>query len=174
MGYLLLNPLRRWLENPKRLLGPHVQPGMTVLEPGCAMGFFSLPLARIVGPEGKVLCVDLQEQMLARLQTRARRAGLADRIEAIHCAPDALGLEEWAGRIDLAVALHVVHEVPDQAAFLREVYGLLRPGGRLLIVEPRGHVKPEAFAATLEQAREAGFSVVETEGLRAVLESTHG
>ncbi|MBW1879657.1 MAG: hypothetical protein JRJ84_14945 [Deltaproteobacteria bacterium] len=60
------------------------------------------------------------------------------------------------------------------AAFLHEVHGLLRPGGRLLIVEPRGHVKPAAFAATLEQAHEVGFSVVETDGLRAVLESNHG
>jgi len=174
MGHLLLNPLRRWLENPERLLGPLVEPGMTVLEPGCAMGFFSLPLARMVGPEGKVICVDLQERMLARLGKRARRAGLADRIEMVQCTPDTLGLEEWAGRIDLAVALHMVHEVPDPAAFLGEIHGLLRPGGRLLIVEPRGHVRGHAFSTTLEHARAVGFSVVEHEGLRALLSAGQG
>ena len=60
MGYLLLNPLRKLLENPDRLLGPFVRPGMTVLEPGCAMGFFTLPLARMVGATGRVIAVDIQ------------------------------------------------------------------------------------------------------------------
>jgi len=44
------------------------------------MGFFSLPLARMVGPNGKVLCVDLQEKMLRSLHKRALKAGVADRI----------------------------------------------------------------------------------------------
>ncbi len=59
LGYLLASPLRRLLENPERMLRPYVRPGMTVLEPGSGMGFFSLPLARLVGAEGRVVCVDL-------------------------------------------------------------------------------------------------------------------
>ena len=53
VGYLLLNPLRRLLENPDKMLGQFVQDGMVVLEPGCGMGYFTLPLARMVGPEGR-------------------------------------------------------------------------------------------------------------------------
>jgi SAM-dependent methyltransferase len=68
------NPLRRLLENPMRLLGPHVQAGTTVLDLGCAPGFFTLPLARMVGPASRVIALDVQPRMLRGLQRRARRA----------------------------------------------------------------------------------------------------
>ena len=81
VGYLLLlNPVRKILENPNRILGPLVQEGMVVLEPGCAMGYFTLPLARMVGSSGRVLAVDIQPKMLSILVRRAQKAGLADRI----------------------------------------------------------------------------------------------
>lgn len=58
-GYFLLTPLRRLIENPEELFRPLVRPEMTVFEPGCGMGYFTLPLARMVGPEGTVIAVDL-------------------------------------------------------------------------------------------------------------------
>ena len=59
VGYLLINPLRKLFENPNKILGPFVQEGMIVLEPGCGMGYFSLPLARMVGPKGRVVGIDV-------------------------------------------------------------------------------------------------------------------
>jgi protein-L-isoaspartate O-methyltransferase len=59
VGYLLVSPLRRFFQDPGEVLGPHVREGMTVLEIGPGMGYFSLPLARLVGKEGRVLCVDV-------------------------------------------------------------------------------------------------------------------
>lgn len=159
LGYLLINPLRRLFESPERLVRPLVRPGMTVLEPGCGMGYFSLPLARLVGPSGRVVCVDLQPRMLDGLRKRARRAGLLDRIDTIQCGPDDLRLHPWAGRVDLALAIHVVHEVPDQAGFLGQVHQALRAGGSLLVREPKGHVTPAQFEETLSAARAAGFQV---------------
>jgi SAM-dependent methyltransferase len=131
---------------------------MIVLEPGCGMGFFSLPLARLAGPEGKVICVDVQPRMIDGLRHRARRAGLLDRIEASVCTPEDLGLAAWRGRVDLAVAIHTVHETGDAGSFLGQIAAALRPGGGLLLVEPRGHVSREAFAATLAAAERAGLS----------------
>jgi ubiquinone/menaquinone biosynthesis C-methylase UbiE len=154
---MLVNPLRRLIEPPERLLGPFVRPGMTVVEPGCGMGYFSLPLARMVGAEGKVICVDLQEKMIAGLRRRAKRAGLADRIVARVSSETDLGLNGFAGSADLAIALYVVHEVPDQRRFLEQLHEVLRPGGLLLVVEPRGHVPPADFDQTLATARAAGF-----------------
>ena len=58
VGYLLASPVRKLIQNPKKLLSPYVEEGMTVLDAGCAMGFFSLPMARMVGPNGKVICGD--------------------------------------------------------------------------------------------------------------------
>ncbi len=80
-GYFLLNPLRRLAQGPTRVLGPFVWPGMLVVEPGCGMGFFTIDLAPMVGPHGRVVAVDLQEEMLAGLRRRATRAGLERRID---------------------------------------------------------------------------------------------
>ncbi len=80
VGYLLINPLRRLLYNPEEILRPFVITGMTVLDVGSAMGFFTLPLAKIVGLSGKLVSVDVQEKMLQSLQRRALKARASDRI----------------------------------------------------------------------------------------------
>ena len=156
-GPLLCCPLRRLFERPETLLGDHVRPGMTVLEPGCGMGYFTLPIARMTGPAGKVLAVDLQPKMIEGLTRRARRAGLLDRIEAVACADGDLGLAARPGIVDLAVVIHVLHEVRDRQRFLEQVYAALRPGGRLLLLEPKGHVSRETLDAELALAERAGF-----------------
>lgn len=158
VGYLLASPVRRLFENPRRILQPLVRRGMTVLEPRCAMGFFTLPLARLVGPEGRVVCVDLQPKMIERLRRRATKAGLIDRLETSVCTPEDLGVGEWAERVDLALAIYVIHEIWDPAAFLRQVHAALRLGGRLLVLEPRGHVNASQFEATIAAARAVGFT----------------
>ncbi len=157
LGYLLVTPLRRFVEDPEGILRPFIQPGMTVLEPGCGMGYFSLPIARLVGPGGKAVCVDLQPRMIEALRRRARRAGLLDRIETAVCRPADLGVPQWNGRVDLGLAFHMVHELPDASRFLRQVFTALRPGGRLVIREPKGHVTPAQFDVTITAAEAVGF-----------------
>jgi tRNA A58 N-methylase Trm61 len=156
--------LRKLLENPKKMLGPFVQEGMTVLEPGPAMGFFTLPLARMVGPNGKVVVVEVQQKMLDVLLKRARKKGLSDRIDPRLVKNGGMGLSDLQGKVDFAAALHVVHEVPDQSAFFRDVLAALKPGGKLLIVEPKGHVSPEAFEKNLEKAKASGFTPADLPG----------
>src|SRR5437868_8621484 len=102
VGYLLASPLRKFAPNPDKILSPYVKEGMTVLDIGSAMGFFSIPMAQMVGPEGKVICVDMQEKMLERLQKRAHKAGVADRIETRLCGQDTLRLQDVKGTADLA------------------------------------------------------------------------
>lgn len=157
LGPLLASPIRRLLESPERLLRPFVMPGMTVIEPGCGMGFFSLMLARLVGPGGRVVCVDLQPRMIAGLRRRARRAGLQDRIRASVCPPGDLCLADVAVAADVAVVIHMLHEVPDQARLLADLHAALRPGGTLVILEPKGHVSHARFAASIDLAVRAGF-----------------
>lgn len=146
---------------------------MTVVEPGCGMGFFSLPLARMVGPTGTVVCADLQPKMIAALRRRARRAGLLDRIQTAVCQADDLGVAAWAGCADLALAIHMVHEVPDVDNLMRQLHAVVRPGGRLLIAEPRGHVSAADFERTMARASAAGFGPAEpvaARGLAAAFE----
>ena len=80
IGYLLASPLRRLLQNPEELLAPHIRSGMAVLEPGPGMGFFTLPIARMVGEGGCVYALDVQRKMLNGLERRAQKSGLSARI----------------------------------------------------------------------------------------------
>lgn len=157
LGPLLANPLRRLVQDPGPLLAPLVAEGMLVLEPGPGMGFFTLEAARRVGDSGRVVAVDLQPRMLAGLRRRAERAGLAARVETRAARPDSLGVGDLAGRVDLALALLMVHELPDAGRFFAELGAAVKPGGRVLFVEPRGHVSPAAFEASLAAAARAGF-----------------
>ncbi len=161
LGYGLLFPFRKLLEHPTKMLGPWVREGMLVIEPGCGMGYFTLDLARMVGPAGRVVAIDVQERMLAGLRRRAARAGLGERIETRLAGPSGLGRGDVAGTADLALAIHMVHEVPDQAAFYRELLAVLRPGAALLVIEPRGHVSAADFEASLREAARAGFVIAE-------------
>ena len=149
------NPLRRLIHNPYRMLGGLVHSGQTVVDLGCGMGYFSIPLARMVGPQGKVICVDVQQQMLDGLRRRAARAGVLSQITLHRCEPTQLGLAEPA---DFVLAFWMLHEVPDQTAFLAEIAAHLKPKGRLLIVEPRVHVRGAAFHMSVEIARNVGFA----------------
>ncbi len=166
MGYLLASPIRRLFQDPAKILAPYVKPGMTVVEPGPGMGFFTLELARLVGPTGRVLAIDVQPRMLAGLQRRARRAGVADRIDARLVEPGSLGLEELPGAADFALAFAMVHEFRDDDRFFRQVAAALRPGGTLLLVEPAGHVPDDRFDGELESAARAGLSVAERPTIR--------
>jgi len=161
IGYLLASPLRKLVQDPARILSPYLRPGMTALDAGCAMGFFSLAMAEMVGPEGRVHSVDLQQKMIDSLRRRAQKAGLSERIEARVCGAVDLGIEDLAGSVDLALAFAVLHEVPDASRFLQQIHAALRADGRLLVAEPAGHVGSRAFQATIDTSERAGFVVRE-------------
>ena len=158
IGYFLVSPIRRWLQNPDDVIAPYVTPGMTVLEPGPGMGFFTLPLARRVG-SGRVIAVDIQEKMLASLRRRATKAGLIQRIETRLANPDSLAIDDLAGTVDFALVVAVLHEMPSAERFFREAARALAPAGRLLLAEPAGHVPPAKFEDELNAAARAGLAV---------------
>jgi ubiquinone/menaquinone biosynthesis C-methylase UbiE len=153
-GYFIDNRWRRLLHRPESILGAYVQPGMTALDFGCGMGFFALSMARLVGENGRVIAVDLQPQMLRVLETRARRAGVAEQIRTHRCARESLGLE---GPVDFALAFWSAHEVPNVGRLLREIRACLSDQGQFLVVEPVIHVTGKAFARMMEMANEAGL-----------------
>ena len=161
VGYLLASPVRKLFENPRKILEPYVNEGMTVADIGCAMGFFSLPLARMVGPNGKVICVDVQERMIRSLEKRVQKKGLSGRIKTVICHDGSLGLDNLEEKIDFALASAVVHEVPDAAIFFSEINEAMKPAGRLLVAEPKGRVSQKEFEITVSVAEQNGFTVTD-------------
>lgn len=166
LGYLLASPLRRLIQDPVPILAPCVRAGMTVLEPGPGMGFFTLELARLVGPGGRVVAVDLQPRMLAGLRRRAAKAGLLERVETRLAQPDRLGVADLDGRVDFVLAFAMVHELPDAVAFFAEAAAALKPTGSLLLAEPMGHVRAAEFADELAAAAAAGLAVAARPAIR--------
>jgi ubiquinone/menaquinone biosynthesis C-methylase UbiE len=160
VGYLLASPIRKLFQNPNKILTPYVKKNMTVLDIGSAMGFFSLPLAEMVGSNGKVICVDLQEKMLLKLKARTQKKNLFERIETRKCSQDSLCLNGLDNQIDFALAFWMIHEVPDQKRFFKEVFASLKNKGHLLVAEPSGHVNKEDFQKTVSIAEEIGFKSV--------------
>ena len=169
LGYLLASPIRKLYYNPETILKPYVHEGMTVLEVGSGMGFFTLPLARLVGESGQVVCVDLQERMIRGVRKRATRAGLINRIDSRVSAAKSLGIDDLAEKADFALVFAVLHEVPDGKQFLLEIQRSLRKGGSLLFSEPAGHVSKEAFGETLAMAPTLGFRIADSPKIRGII-----
>jgi ubiquinone/menaquinone biosynthesis C-methylase UbiE len=111
-------------------------------------------MALMVGKQGKVVAVDLQKKMLEGLRVRAERGGVIDSVITIQASPTSL---EVYTKADFALAFWMVHEVPDRKRFLNEIHGLLKKGGKLLIVEPKIHVSKKSFQETLKIAEQSGF-----------------
>ena len=157
-GYSFDNPFRRFFHDPDEIFEGVVQPGQTVVDIGCGMGYFSIALARIVGPGGKVIALDVQPQMIKRARRRAEHQGLAERIEFRVCNANEIGVRE---SVDFVLAFWVVHEIEDLESFLIRVRSLLKPGGRLMIVEPKGHVSARRFTDMVETVLKNGFEISE-------------
>jgi len=160
LGYFLASPIRKLWQSPESILGPFIQKGYTVLDVGSAMGFFSLPMARLVGENGRVVCVDVQQKMIDGLKKRATKAGLVGRMEFRVCESATLAIADLNGTIDFALAFAVVHEAPDAERLFAEIHKALKISGRLLLSEPTGHVSEQAFAKTLSTAQSVGFQIV--------------
>lgn len=121
---------------------------------GCGPGVFSLAMAEMVGEKGKVISVDIQEEMLQMLKRKSEQAGLGSRILIHKSQPNKIGVSK---RVDFALAFYMIHEVSDIGSFLRELAMLLKPRAKLLIVEPKFHVSKSSFEETIGIAQSTGL-----------------
>ena len=146
---------RRFLQNPMRILKPYVKEGMVVLDFGCGPGFFTVEAAKLAGINGKVIAVDIQQAMLDKLSEAVKDNEIRQRIILRKSEPSSIGVKE---QVDIALAFHVVHEVPDAKAFMNEPKTIVKPGGIFYLIEPKFRVSAEGFKKTVELAEQAGFT----------------
>ena len=163
LSFTLTNILRRMAHDPARILGPFVRAGDTGLDIGSGPGFFTVPMARLVGEQGLVVAVDIQSKMLEKTRRRAEKAGVASRVRLHLARKNSLGLTLEA---DFALAFWMAHEVDDLDRLFAEILGALKPGGLLLLVEPRAHVPGRRFEEIVAAAVSAGFEPRETGAIR--------
>ncbi len=153
------NRIRRWLQDPRKIFGPFVKAGMTVLDFGCGPGFFTVELAQMVGPSGRVIAVDVQDGMLRKLKEKIAGTELESRIRIHQCDENGIGVSE---RADIVVAFYVFHELPNQKGILDEMKKIVKDKGLLILVEPKVfHVSRRDFEQTVINAEQAGFEKIE-------------
>lgn len=148
-----------------------VKQGMTICDMGCGNGFYSVQLARLVGPEGKVLGVDIQPEMLEMLKERAAEAKV-DNIEPI--LGTLVDPKLPAGQVDLILCVDVYHEFSHPEHMLAAMRQSLAPEGLVVLVEfraedPEVPIKPlhkMSKAQILKELIPNGFKLVrEFDGL---------
>jgi SAM-dependent methyltransferase len=152
---MLLHPLRPLIQP----VGPtlqkfHLKGGDTVLEIGPGPGYFTVEASRIVGPQGRVVCLDLQPGMLTLLRQRLGERQVAN---AHPVAGDALDLPLADHSVGAAFLVTVLGEIPDRPRALAELRRVMRPGGVLSFSEALGD--PDyVFRDSLEDlCRASGF-----------------
>ena len=158
-AYTFDNRLRRFFHNPEKMLCPYVSKGVTVLDVGCGMGFFSIGLAKLVGDKGCVIAADIQPKMLEVTQKRADKNGLSRIIRLHKSEPNRLGVDT---PVDFILAFWMVHEVPHPKLFFDQIRACLKSNGRILIVEPKLHVSSKRFGETAALAQKAGLDLCDT------------
>ncbi len=149
--------IRRWLQNPQKILKPYIKEGMTVLDLGCGPGFFSIDMAQMVGNSGGVIASDLQKGMLQKVRDKIKGTELEKRITLHKCEENKIGVSE---HVDFVLLFYMVHEIKNKEDFFNEIRTILRPNGQVLLVEPPFHVSKSAFEETVGKARDAGFTDV--------------
>ena len=154
LAFTFDNPIRKIFHNPRKILGEYVKEGMTVLDVGCGMGYFSIGMAKIVGKKGKVISADLQQEMLDFTIKRAAKKGVAENISIHRCKSDKIGVNE---KVDFILLFWMAHEVPDLDSFFKELKSIMKPGAKILIAEPKFHVSKKEVAMEIESAQKAGL-----------------
>jgi ubiquinone/menaquinone biosynthesis C-methylase UbiE len=133
-----------------------VREGQTVADIGCGSGYFTVHLAKRVGPKGRVFATDLQQEMLDLLKKKLASQKLGENVVPKLVTPDDAKLP--AGELDLVMMVDVYHELPNPPVTLAQIRRALRKEtGRLGLIEyraedPKVQIKPE-HKTTLDQLK---------------------
>jgi len=152
------NWFRRLIHDPHKILSPFITGGLTVIDLGCGPGYFTIELAKLVGEEGKVVAADLQEGMLEKVISKIKGTELERRILIHKCQEDKTGIPEKA---DFILAFWMIHEVQDHQGMFRELKSLIKPGGKIFIIEPRIHVTEKSFRNMISLLQSEGLEIIE-------------
>ena len=176
-----------WKRHQESLFGLEVESGAAVGEVGCGDGFLALTLARAVGPSGQVYANEIEKEKVDALTARLREEGLENVTPVLGTSEDT---RFPSHSLDLVVMVEVFHHLDQPREVLASARRALKPGARLVIIEPDADQKDGRHeegcysdpALTLELAESLGFrpsdwmrfTVVDLEFFVLVLRATNG
>jgi len=152
------NFFRKSLQNPQKLLNQYISEGMTVLDLGCGPGFFSIEIAKMLCDSGKVIAADLQEGMLEKVNQKIKGTELEQRIAIHKCEYNKIGVTE---NVDFVLAFYMIHEVSNQDKLFGELKSILKPNGKIYIIEPKFHVSKKSFEDMINRIKNIGFEIID-------------
>ncbi len=131
----LMSDARRVMQDPSVILERvGVKEGMTVADLGCGPGFFSIPLATMVGDKGLVYAVDGEPEMLKHLEENIDKSGIQkQRIKIVNADVASTGIP--SNSVDLAFFIRLLHDIDDKQAFLDEVKRICKPGAKVVDID---------------------------------------
>ena len=137
---------RKWQDPEKILTDIGLEPDMTFVDVGCGDGYFAIPASRIVGQEGKVIAVDLDEGSIMRLRQKAEEERLSHLSAEVRAAEETVACEGCADFVFFGIDLH---DFADPAQVIRNARRMLRPSG--LLVDLDWKPEPMSFGPPLEK-----------------------
>ncbi len=149
----------RWrsiLQNPDKILSPFIKKDMTVVDLGCGPGFFTIPIRSLTGKNGKIIAIDVQEEMLEILQRKISTLAVTN-IEMINSSYQPF---DSVNTVDFILAAYVIHELRNKKEWIQKLYTSLKNGGQLLIIEPSIVVSKKDFKQTKELVLATGFELI--------------
>ncbi|MFP4655666.1 MAG: class I SAM-dependent methyltransferase [Methanohalobium sp.] len=161
--FVLDNRIRKIIHKPEQVLDGYIKPGQIVMDFGCGSGTYTIPMAKMVDENGKVIAVDFQKKMLEILEKKSNKEGIKSRIKIHQNKPDKIGISE---KVDFALAFYVIHELPSIDNFFREMIDIAKPGGKLLVIEPKLHVRKQMFDKIVNSANNSGFVLLSEVNIR--------
>jgi ubiquinone/menaquinone biosynthesis C-methylase UbiE len=153
------NSFRKLLQDPHKILSSYIRQDMDVLDLGCGPGYFTVEIAKLLKGTGKVIAADLQPGMLAIVKNKIIGTELEERVLLHQCEASKIGITD---KVDFALAFYMIHEVPDQKKLFMELRSILKPDGKLYIIEPKFHVTKKMFNNMIDRLIENGFKIVDT------------
>ncbi len=140
-----------------------LQPGLDLADIGAGSGYFSVPLAKRVAPNGKLYAVDVQQDLLDHLAERSKSEALPNLVPVLGKFDDPALAD---ASVDLIFICDVVHHIENRPAYYAKLAQALRPDGRLAIVDFYKRDQPVGPSMEMKIAKSAMIAELEQAGFR--------